>query len=226
MAGQYSDPPAGPRGPWLVVDTGSLVVSVVVGDVEGPLAMRVAEPPGSSEALLRWIAEVLAEARADLGDLEAVVGLRGPGGFTGLRVGLATLMGLHQATGVAAGTLDTLDVLAHAARFPEPPAHPTLAVVDALRGEWFTRRYAPGDRGAPLEAPRIRTVAEIAALGPCLVVGFGADRLASACGLGLGWRGREPGPLAPHALSLCPLHPRAWSAASLASPAYLRPPLS
>jgi tRNA threonylcarbamoyladenosine biosynthesis protein TsaB len=223
MGEQYSERPASHRGPLLVVDTGSPLVSVAVGD-DDLAALRVVEPQHSSAFLLRWIAEALAEAGLELGDLQALVGLRGPGSFTGLRVGLATLLGLHQATGIPAGTVETFDVLASAAT-PEPASVRTLAVVDALRGEWFTRLYAGGGSGVAIEEPRLRRPAEIAALSPCLVIGFGSGPLVAAVARP-GLRSLEPGPLAPLALGCCRRGRWAPDAASLAAPTYLRPALS
>ena len=49
----------------------------------------------SSEALLRSIEEVLSSAGAEIGDVEGLIGLRGPGSFTGLRVGLAKIGRAH-----------------------------------------------------------------------------------------------------------------------------------
>lgn len=223
MGEQYNERPASRRGPLLVVDTGSPLVSVAVGDADHSV-LRVLEPRHSSASLLACIAEALAEAGLELGELRALVGLRGPGGFTGLRVGLATLLGLHQATRIAAGTLETFDVLASAAPM-ELGSVRTLAVVDALRGEWFTRLYAGGGSAAALEEPRLRRAAEIAALSPCSVIGFGSRPLVAAVARP-GLRSLEPGPLAPLALGLCLRGLWRADAASLAAPAYLRPALA
>lgn len=222
MGAQYSERPASSSGPFLVVDTGSPVISLAVGGSREVLALRVFPPEHSSVSLLRWISETLAEARLELRDLLGLVGLRGPGSFTGLRVGLATLLGLHQATGIAAGTLETFDVLAAKA---ESTSLPTLAVVDALRDQWSTCLYAAGEAPEPVEKPRLRSPAEVAALAPCRVIGFGSERLLAAAA-GPGLRPEEPGPLAPVALTRCLREPWFPDPSGLATPAYLRPPLT
>jgi len=47
------------------------------------------DPMNSSEGIIDTIDEALSEAGATLGDLEGVMVIKGPGSFTGLRVGLS-----------------------------------------------------------------------------------------------------------------------------------------
>jgi len=180
----------------LAMDTASPTVSVAVGRDGVCLAERSVALRRSSESLLRLVDEALGEAGVSLGDLDGVVALRGPGSFTGLRVGLATVLGLHQARGLPATALPTLEVIEAAARAARPGCRGTVAsVVDALRGQWFTQLFpAPGldqlrdqdgDRnreanraGDPTEAA-ILTPEQVAARRPALVAGFGAARLAA-----------------------------------------------
>lgn len=231
------------------MDTASPTVSVAVGRGGVCLARRSVELRRSSENLLRLVDEALAEAGATLEELDGVIALRGPGSFTGLRVGLATCLGIHQALGLPATAVPTLEVLAEAARDSAEPSGtsgPVVAVVDALRGEWFSQLFAPS--GEPLEAaPAIRTPEEIAALDPALVIGFGARRLAESDGWSpnpvdpagpagaprarvLDLAADGPGELAPAALRLAARMaveaPERidWSPTTLTSPLYLRPP--
>ncbi|HEX2164131.1 MAG TPA: tRNA (adenosine(37)-N6)-threonylcarbamoyltransferase complex dimerization subunit type 1 TsaB [Thermoanaerobaculia bacterium] len=102
-------------GPILAVDSASPVVSVAVAVGGAVRAERAVEIGRSSERLLAMIDEVLREAGVDgPRGLAGIVALAGPGSFTGLRVGLATVLGLHQATGVPAAAVPTLPVLAAA----------------------------------------------------------------------------------------------------------------
>ena len=61
------------------------------------------------------VQEVLTEAGVGVRDLGGIAVLRGPGSFTGLRIGLATVLGLHQALGVPATAIPSLPVLAASA---------------------------------------------------------------------------------------------------------------
>lgn len=238
-------PPAG--APLLALDTASPVVSVAVGAAGEPWAIRSVEIRRSSERLLALAQEALDETGHRVSDLAAVLALAGPGSFTGLRVGLATALGLHQATGMAAAALPSLEVLATSASLAleaEGQPGPTVAVaaVDALRGEWFVRpfRLHPGHPPEPLEERQtgaaILSPEAIAALGPELLVGFGvaglARRLEDLESLGAGpVRALEPGAdgspapcLAEAALHLAGRAPLDWSPAALTRPLYLRQP--
>jgi tRNA threonylcarbamoyladenosine biosynthesis protein TsaB len=76
--------------------------------------------------------ELLTAAGLDRGDLEGIVVGTGPGSFTGLRIGVASVRGLAFALDVPVAGVGTLDALAAGA----PGA---LPVIDARRGEVFAR---------------------------------------------------------------------------------------
>lgn len=65
-----------------------------------------------SERLLPMIAALMAETGVELADLDGLAVSLGPGSFTGLRIGLATVKGLAQATGKPLVGIPTLDALA------------------------------------------------------------------------------------------------------------------
>lgn len=207
----------------LALDTGSPVVSVAVGR-EGPrgcelLAARVLPQEGSSAGLLPAIESALAEAGATPRDLGGIVALRGPGSFTGLRVGLATAYGLHQALGVPAAGLPTLAVLARAARAEGR----VVGAVDALRGEWFVQEFEGGSVPEPLGEARLLATDALGSLAPATLVGFGVTRAVAArapAGLVI----VEPPPLAAVALVVATAGPLDWDAALLTRPLYLRAP--
>jgi tRNA threonylcarbamoyladenosine biosynthesis protein TsaB len=76
------------------------------------------------------------------GDIAAVAAARGPGSFTGLRVGLAVARGLSLALGVPAYGVGSLDLLA--AGFP-PLDMPIRTVLAAGRGRFATALYNLAD---------------------------------------------------------------------------------
>jgi hypothetical protein len=93
----------------LALDSGSPVVSVAVGVDREVVAEEALELKQSSSRLMSLIDSTLERATLRLSDVRILLGLRGPGSFTGLRVGMATLQGLTQALQVRVGTLSTLD---------------------------------------------------------------------------------------------------------------------
>jgi tRNA threonylcarbamoyl adenosine modification protein YeaZ len=220
------------RAPLLAVDSGSPVASVaLVGGAGEVLALRTLDRLQTSQALLPTIEAAMADAGITLARLGGVVGVRGPGSFTGLRVGLATLLGFHQALALPATGVTTL---AGPAAPPEAAAIAVaggdgrvVALVDALRGEWFAQTFAGGGTAAPrpLDDPRRVDRAGLAELAGGLVCGFGVETAARAPGWPEHLRPRDAGPLAPWAARLAAAPGAQWEPLLLTQPLYLAAPV-
>lgn len=215
-------------GPVLALDTGSPQVSVAVAEGGLLRSARSAHLERSSTQLLGLIDEALHEAGARPAGLAGVLALRGPGSFTGLRIGLATALGLHQALALPATALSTFQALAAAAG---RPGAPLVAVSDALRGEWSVQLFPTGDPAAPAGEPRLLAASAIAAWAAelaaergalCTVTGFGLDALDRGPGGAVDWREAEA--LAGPAAAWFTGEPREWHAPLLSEPLYSRPP--
>jgi tRNA threonylcarbamoyladenosine biosynthesis protein TsaB len=77
------------------------------------LCKEIAEQRYShAEKLHVFIEEILKEAAISVRDLKAVAISKGPGSYTGLRIGVSTAKGLCYALGVPLISIDTLQVLA------------------------------------------------------------------------------------------------------------------
>jgi len=207
----------------LALDTASPRVSVAVGTAEELHAERTLGLRRSSEKLLAAIEEALEEAGTALGELAGCAVVRGPGSFTGLRIGLGTALGFHQALGMPVAALSALSALAASAGGGAPEE--IVAAVDAMRGDWYLRRFAPGEGSSP---PRPRGEAELvagselAALGPCRFVAFGAEKARDA--LAPGAVALEAEPLARWVLRLAAHPSTEWRADDLTKPIYFRAP--
>jgi len=114
------------------------------GDGSRPHGMRL---PGEALAALE-------ACGLTLGDVTLLAVGLGPGPFTGLRVGLATIEGLAFATGLPVVGVSALDALAVAAARAEVSAREIAVFLDGARGEVFAARYAVVP-GSPLEARAI-----------------------------------------------------------------------
>ena len=127
------------------------------------------------------VESALAEAGLGPRDLTAVAVSMGPGTFTGVRVGLAAARGMSLALGIPAEGLSSLHVLAAGAvRAGEAgPNEPVAVAVDARRGEVYAQRFGPG--AVPDGPPELLAVAAAAAAVPAgaVLVGSGAELLAS-----------------------------------------------
>jgi tRNA threonylcarbamoyladenosine biosynthesis protein TsaB len=122
----------------LGLDTATASTAVGLWAAGGPEIERRDDPPlGARPAhagrLLLLVEEVLAAAGADWAAVERIAAGVGPGSFTGLRLGIATVRGLAQARDLPLVGVSSLAALAVGA---------DLAVIDARRGEVFAA--APG----------------------------------------------------------------------------------
>lgn len=202
------------------LDTGSAVTSVALARGEETLATRSERGRLASERVLAMLDAVCREVDVAPRDLEGLIALRGPGSFTGLRVGLATALGVHQALGVPATALPTLQVLAASV---EAAGGSVRAAVDAMRGEWTVQDFQlRAGRPEPLAEPRLVALRDLSSDAPATLVGFALPPAAEWAGDTLDVR--EAPPLAPIAARLAARHPPAWDATLLTRPLYARPP--
>ncbi len=155
----------------------------------------------AAESLLPAVEDLLRGAGCELAAIEAFALSIGPGSFTGLRVGIATVKGLAFGTPRPVAPVSTLAALAVGAGRADVPVVPML---DARRGEVYAAAYAGGEPLArPIVAEGVYTPEELADRvgGPCLLVGEGAalfgDRVAAR--LGGGVRRAAPEQADPHA---------------------------
>ncbi|ABA89154.1 nucleoid maintenance protease YeaZ [Syntrophotalea carbinolica DSM 2380] len=80
---------------------------------------------------LQWL---LAEAQVKLAEVEAFGVVVGPGSFTGLRVGVATVKGLAYASGASVVGVSSLETLAAAC---PSAAYPVCSIIDARKSEVY-----------------------------------------------------------------------------------------
>lgn len=215
----------------LVLDTASPTVSIAIARNGEVLAEATLELRQTSEQLLSTVERVLGTADLSPRDLDGVAALQGPGSFTGLRIGLATVLGWHQALGVRATALPTLPVVAAAGGAAQDEV---IAAVDAIRGDWSVQRFrvepvdASGSqhsnlqRAVALDETILVAGAELDRYAPCRLIGFGVTALDTIPGIEV----IEPPPLAATAARLLSLDPGAtpWDVDQLTRPIYARPP--
>ena len=129
----------------LALDTSTRQASVAVCDDDGrPLAHAEQEVTTHSEGLLPMIHLVLAEAGAAVSDLSAVACGRGPGSFTGLRIGMATAKGICLAADLPLICVSSLLPLGAAAAEASGEQVLVAAVLDARRKEVFCGLFRGG----------------------------------------------------------------------------------
>lgn len=109
-----------------------------------------------TEVLTEGISALLAECALRARDLERVVVDRGPGLFTGLRVGLATAQALARGRGIDLVGVSSLELLAYGAWRHERRGS-LVAVVDARRGELFAQNFVLDEGVRATSEPHVTT---------------------------------------------------------------------
>jgi tRNA threonylcarbamoyladenosine biosynthesis protein TsaB len=132
----------------LALETATLGGSVCLVRVNTILAARIGDPLIShSHSLLRNINECVEQAGVELRNVDLFACTSGPGSFTGLRIGLATVKALAATLGRPCVGIPTLHAIAHAAG----PSSGTVALLPAGRGEVFVQLLSVSLQGVVTE---------------------------------------------------------------------------
>lgn len=92
-----------------------------------------------SRVLMEMVEQMLSKrARISVAEVDGFVAARGPGSFTGLRIGISVVKGLAYATSKPVAGISSLDGIAWQMAWAEKPV---LAMMDAKRGEVYCARY-------------------------------------------------------------------------------------
>jgi len=215
----------------LALETATPLASAAVIDAEGVLAELVLRAPMRQlEWLLPAVEAMLRDAEMGLGDIDAIAVSRGPGGFTGLRVGIVTAAAWAWSRGIPVVGVGTLEALAAVAGTDDL----VLPVLDAHRGEVAAGLYRGSPGGTlecilePVVAPPAAVAAEVIGVlagsaagrgpvranggSPVLLIGDALSRYGTVLLEALGASARIGGPQ---------LHPRAAAVGLVARPRLL-----
>jgi tRNA threonylcarbamoyladenosine biosynthesis protein TsaB len=109
----------------LAVETATTRLSVAVMEGSRVLVRADTETSGRhAKYLISTIDELLKSQQLSLADVQGLAVSIGPGSFTGLRVGLATMLGFRMATGLPLAAVPTLEAMAWNLR---PPRNASVA---------------------------------------------------------------------------------------------------
>jgi len=169
----------------LALETTGDGASVVLADGGRILARADVDTRAATSELVMHLVDDLFERTGLGGDALGLLAVsRGPGAFTGIRVGLATVRGLSLGWGVAAVSVTSHDALS--AAFDAYPG-PLVTLLDARRGQVYARTEgapaAGGDRPRssitlldPVDLPRLAATVDDASGARVLVLGSGVTR--------------------------------------------------
>lgn len=146
--------------------------------VDGEIASRYEiAPRRHTELLLPMVQEVLGEAGKSLSRLDALAFGRGPGAFTGIRIGTGVVQGLAFAHDLPVVPVSSLQAMAQQAH-RTLQAKKVIAAIDARMGEVYAGAYSLDEEGC---------------MSHCLFEGlYAPDQLPGVegdkwCAVGSGW---------------------------------------
>ena len=161
----------------LAIDTTSRSGSVAVAR-EGRVVAEFGLETAAQQSAVLWsdVDLMLGRLGATIDDVTAFAVARGPGAFTGLRVGIAAAAGLARATGRPLYGATSLELTARQAG----AAGRVWAVLNAYRNEVYAQPFEVRADGTaePLEEPFVAAPVDVFARfdeGPLRVAGSGAD---------------------------------------------------
>jgi tRNA threonylcarbamoyladenosine biosynthesis protein TsaB len=134
-----------------------------------------------AERLPAELADVAAAHGCSISDVDLFAVASGPGSFTGMRVGIATIQALALVQGKPVVAVSTLDLLACAGAAHAGGAALVLSWMEAYRGEVFASITRVRTGGAA-EPPQLELLAAAAVGRPADLAADWAPRLAAAAG--------------------------------------------
>ena len=166
----------------LAIDSSSNVLSVALETEINIMHEEITKENSHSELLMECADGLCKSAGLKPADLSLVACMKGPGSFTGLRIGFSAGKGIALALGIPLIAVPTLDCLAYSS---STQAGLVLPALDAKKGCFFAAFYRKGERltefldASPLEL--IRTASKILFRPdePVLLTGSGAELLRS-----------------------------------------------
>lgn len=124
----------------LAIETVTAEASVAVGEPATLVAEVVLGRRRTATALMPAIEHALELSRRSLADVEGILLADGPGSFTGLRIGIATVLGIVTEREIPVRVTPSLMGAAWSAAVQDDT--PVAALYDALRGDVFAAVYA------------------------------------------------------------------------------------
>ena len=174
----------------LLLETATDSCSVALANSDNVIAEKyINQPKAHASLLARYICDILEENKLTMEDCSAVAVSKGPGSYTGLRVGVSCAKGLCYGAGKPLVSVCTLATIAQMAidnkLYTGEGDFLIVPMIDARRMEVYTANFnCKGEQLTPVEAKILDETsfaAELAA-GPVLFTGNGAEKFKDLVG--------------------------------------------
>ena len=167
----------------ILIETSTPLCSTALVEDGKVVCERISdEPRAHASKTALFVSEMLSEKGLKVSDCDAVAVSKGPGSYTGLRVGVSTAKGLCFGAGIpmiSVGTLNTLVWQALDGNMLPEGCRYIIPMIDARRMEVYTGIFTPdGKQISPTVAQIIDadSFKDQLAEGPVLFIGDGADK--------------------------------------------------
>lgn len=126
----------------LALDTAQAFCSVAVLDDIRVVAMRSrAMERGHAEALMPMVLAAMSDARLALKEIDLFAATRGPGAFTGIRIGLAAARGMALAAGKPCWGVGTIAAVARAVDPDQRSGRTLLVALETKRDDVYAQAF-------------------------------------------------------------------------------------
>ena len=174
----------------LLLETATDSCSVALADNTEIIAEKyINQPKAHASLLARYISDILKENNITMAECSAVAVSKGPGSYTGLRVGVSCAKGLCYGASKPLVAVCTLATIAQGAidnnLFTGEGDYTIVPMIDARRMEVYTANFnSKGEQLTPVEAKILdeNSYAELLAAGPVLFTGNGAEKFKELVG--------------------------------------------
>lgn len=166
----------------LALDTAMNGCTAGVLDTDAGQCHAMVEPMnrGHAEKLVPIIQQTLIKARIDFPDLGLIATTVGPGGFTGLRIGLSTARSLGMALNIPVVGVTTLSALAAAYLAEHQTDRDILVLIETKRTDFYGQLFsATGDTLSEPFALSADAIASVYLDKPVVLIGDANDRFLS-----------------------------------------------
>lgn len=130
----------------LSIETSTAACSVALASGGEVVQRSLVAPREHAQLILPWVQSLLAEAGLVLKQLDAIAVGQGPGGFTGVRIGMGIVQGLAMGADLPVVPVSSLRVLAQSA-LAQLGAETVLVAQDARMNEVYSGIYARDKAG-------------------------------------------------------------------------------
>ncbi len=132
----------------LAIDSTAVAASVAVTEDDRLLALSHLNNGNThSETLLPMVEAIMTRLGRSIADIELFAASVGPGSFTGVRIGAATIKGLAFGRGIPCASVSTLEALAENLRGVARPGELVCPVMNARRNQVYNALFCATETG-------------------------------------------------------------------------------